>query len=202
MFNLPVYLSYKDKKPIEEIRSELSAKMGGLSDFQMRDSRNGPLMRKIEWDILKPNLANYVFFHVSKSVNFFVAPGSKLAYGFLEGFWQGVTIDTWHPETSFVNSLIEFRFRDVLSIIYQNILYFPESLFLLAMFVFGLYWSLFSKTSAAKLLVGCIIFLGLLTSPITNPRYRVPVLPLVYIAGIAGIYLAVDTWKARSKPSA
>ncbi|MES2216172.1 MAG: glycosyltransferase family 39 protein [Patescibacteria group bacterium] len=197
MFNIPVYLSYKDKRSIEDIRADLDQKMGGLTDTEKRDSRNGPLMRKIEKDILLPNLPNYLFFHISKSINFFVAPGSKFAYGFLLGFWDGQPIDTWHPETSFVNSLIEGRWRDVGRVLYQNIVYFPESLFLLIMCAFGLYWSLFSRNPYAKLIFGMVVFLALLTSPITNPRYRVPVLPFIYFSGIAGITLVLEKRSLR-----
>lgn len=198
MFNIPVYLSYRDKRAIEDIRADLDKMMGGLTDTEKRDSRNGALMRKIEWNILKPSFLHYTFFHVSKSANFFFSPGLKLDANALKGFWEGQPIETWHPETSFMNSLIERRWNDVFRVIKQNMLYVPESIFLLLMFIFGLYWSLFSRFPAAKLIFGCVLFMGLLTSPITNPRYRAPITPFVYLSGIAGISLALDKYKNRS----
>ena len=63
------------------------------------------------------------------------------------------------------------------------------------MFVCGLYWSFVSRSDSAKLIFGLIIFLALLTSPISNPRYRAPVLPLVYISGIAGASLVFKKFK-------
>ena len=195
LFNIPVYLSYKDKTPVEESRKVLTEKVGGLNDFQKRDIRNSAIMEKVAWEVLKPNIVNYTFYHVSKSANFFFSPGTKLVSRFAEGFWEDQPHDTWHPETSFINSLIEGRWGDVFMIIYQNILFFPETLVLVLMFIGGLYWSLFSPLKQAKLIVGLILFLGLLTSPITNARYRVPVMPLIYFSGLSGIVLAYQKLK-------
>ena len=102
---------------------------------------------------------------------------------------------------SLANSLLDGRFGDVLLIFYQNILSIPESFFLLIMFVGGiyLYWNDIWRNHSVKLIFLMIFFLALLTSPLSNHRYRVPVLPFMYIAGLAGTSLAIKKIKNRSR---
>lgn len=202
-FNLPLYLSYKYeyKRSIEDIRADLHRQIGNISDEEQMDLKNRPLIKDVVWRTLKPNLFSYSIFHVGKSINFFFSPSLKHSIGSLKGFWEGQPQEPWRPEMSLANSLLDGRFMDVLSIFYRNILSIPESLFLLVMFVGGIYWywNNMLKTDSVKLLFLMIFFLALLTSILSNHRYRVPVLPLMYIAGLAGTSLVIKKIKNKSR---
>ncbi len=195
-FNLPVYLSYESgyKLSIEDVRTELHNKVGNISEEEQLDLRNSPMIKKVVWNELKPHLLDYTLFHISKSMNFFFSPGTKHDVSILRGFWEdeNKTHDYWHPQTSLINSIIDGRQGEVLSWLYANIIYLPESVFLVCLFLFGLYWSIISKSHNARLLFFCIVFLGLLTSPITNPRYRAPIVPFIYFSGFMGGALLIE----------
>ena len=200
-FNLPVYLSYESgyKLSIENVRTNLHNKIGNISDEEQMDLRNSPMIKGVVWNELKPHLVGYTLFHMSKSMNFLFSPGTKLDANILQGFWEGQPQEDWHTQTSIVNSIIDGRLRDVLSWLYGNIIYLPESIFLTCLFLSGLYWSIISKSYNARLLFFCIVFLGLLTSPITNPRYRAPIVPFIYFSGFMGGALLIERLK-RKKP--
>jgi hypothetical protein len=193
-FNLPVYLSYKSdyKVSIEDVRTDLHHKIGDISDEAQMDLRNSPMIKSVVWQTIKPSLFGYALFHISKTVNFFLSPGLKFEVGFVQGLWQSQPdqADSWHPQTSLVNSMLDGRWRDVFSLIGHNLLYLPESLFLLVMFTAGIYWYWrMRRSDAAVLIFGLVFFLAILTSPISNPRYRMPVAPFIYFAGVAGVVL-------------
>jgi len=194
-FNLPVYLSYKGeyKQSIVDIRTDLHKKIGNLSDEEQMDLRNSALIKEVVWETLSPNLFSYAFFHTTKSANFFFSPALKLDISFFQGFFEGGVGESWHPQTSFINSIIDGRIKDVFRSLYQNIFYLPESIFLLIMFLLGLYWYWSArKSDSVKLIFLVVFFLALLTSPITNPRYRIPVTPFIYLAGVAGSALVFE----------
>ncbi len=198
-FNLPVYLSYESgyKLSIEDVRADMHKKIGGISDDEQLDLRNSPMMKQVIWKELEPRILSYGFFHLSKSLNFFFSPGTKLDASILRGFWEQQPIEDWHPQTSLVNSLIDGRPKDVLAWLGSNKVYFPESLLLVCLFLLGLYWSIASRSNNARLLFGLILFLGILTSPITNPRYRAPIVPFVYLCGFMGAAMLIE--RARQK---
>ncbi|MEK7539483.1 MAG: glycosyltransferase family 39 protein [Patescibacteria group bacterium] len=200
-FNLPVYLSYESEYQlsIEDVRTELHNKIGNISDDEQLDLRNSPMIKKVVWNEIKPHLFGYAFFHISKSMNFFFSSSLKHNASILRGFWEGQPQEDWHTQTSLINSIIDGRLKDVMVWLYTNIIYFPENVFLVCLFLLGLYWSIVSKSSNARLLFCFILFLGILTSPITNPRYRAPIVPFIYFSGFMGGALLIEKLK-RKKP--
>ncbi len=199
-FNLPVYLSYESgyRLSIEDVRTELHNKIGNISEEEQLDLRNSPMIKEVVWNEIKPHLLGYALFHISKSANFFFSSGAKHDVSILRGFWEGQSQEVWHPQTSLINSIIDGRPKDVFIWLYTNIIYIPESVFLVCLFVLGLYWSIVSKSSNARLLFSLILFLGILTSPITNPRYRAPIVPFIYFSGFMGGALLIERLRRKN----
>lgn len=199
-FNLPVYLSYKSnyEVSIEEARADLHQKIGNISDKEQLDLKNSPIIKEVVWETLKPDLFEYAFFHAAKSANFFWSPGSKLDASFLKGFFESQPTEDWNTKTSIVNSIMDGRFEDAFLWLKQNILFLPESIFLLCLFFLGLFWVFVSRSHLAGLIVVFVLFMGLLTSPISNPRYRAPIVSFIYFSGFMGAAVLVERWKKRA----
>jgi hypothetical protein len=197
MFNMPMYLSYKSNytRSIDSIRADLYKKAGNLTEDDLMDAKNSAKIKEVVWAELRPNILSYGFFHMSKSINFFFSPGLKYETDTVKSFWQESEGKVWHPEKSLVNSFIDRRWKDVFMWAFHNLFYLPESLFLLAIFIGGLYWCIASRLSASFLIFGNILFLAVLTSPLSNPRYRVPVVPLMYLSGIIGLMMIFSVSK-------
>lgn len=197
-FNVPQYFNYKNGTAIEDIRSSLHSEIGNLSDAEQRDIRNSSLLRKVVLQKMNNNFIRYAFFHISKSANFLLSSGVKSEMSYLQGFWvSGSTGELWHPQTSLVNSILDGRIKDVGRWFYENLIYIPESLFLLAMLVLGIYWSIIEKSNYPKLFLGLIIMLALITGQLSNPRYRIPVLPFIYLSGMAGASVLLNKYKKK-----
>ena len=197
-FNVPQYFQYKDGIPIENTRAKMIAESGNLTESEQRDIKNSAIMKSIVWDKMKGHLIDYAIFHTSKSANFFLASGLKLDYGFFNGLWMIPNSDgMWDPSMSLVNSILDGRFKDVWIWFLYNAIYIPESLFLLLISLCGLYWTIFSKISSSRFFLALIIWLALVSGQLSNPRYRIPVIPLMYLSGVAGVVMILDKYRKK-----
>lgn len=202
-FNTPQFFEYKFGVSIETTRERLFAKIGNISEFEQRQINNSAIMKKVVWQEMRPYLFDYALFHISKTANFFLSSGLKFDKSFLDGFWNPQPTESWHPKTSLVNSLLDGRIMDVLAWVYKNVQYIPESIFLVVIMVSGLYFVIKKKSSESWFIFALIIFLALVTGQLSNPRYRIPVIPFMYICGVAGLSLLVSKYEnyKRSKYS-
>jgi hypothetical protein len=188
-FNLPQYFSYRDKKPIETVRARLHAEIGNISDDDQMRLENSGLIKAVVWREIRPSLVGYAVFHVSKSANFFWSPGLKYAVMYIRGFFAPQPVEPWMPDKSLVNSVLDGRFRDAGAWLAGNAAYIPESIILVLMSVGAVYFAFAARDRRAVFLVLLIIFFGMLTSPLSNPEYRIPALPLIYLCGFSGLWL-------------
>jgi 4-amino-4-deoxy-L-arabinose transferase-like glycosyltransferase len=186
-FNVPQYFNYRYGTPIEGVRSSLHAQIGGLSDLEQRDIKNSAIIKAVVWNKMRGHLLDYAVFHVSKSFNFFFSSGLKFDLNFLSSFYEDSPSNlVWHPEKSLVNSVLGGNMRQALGLFKENAIYIPESVFLLLVFILGLYWTISMRSRSASLFFGLIVMLALVTGQLSNPRYRIPVIPFMYITAAAG----------------
>jgi hypothetical protein len=192
-YNIPRFLAAKEGANEHEEQAKIQASVGNPPDKRYRSFEYTDELTAINSAFLRDNLVPYTVFHAYASVPFFLGSGVNVAYAVIaiETKWQFRAPFFPHID----DNLSKLAYGGSFSGVVRNLLtYWPatfERIVWAALFVLMLA-SPFAATSVRqrKFFVFGILMTGfivVLSSPVVQPRYRVPVEPFVWIAAVCSV---------------
>lgn len=158
-YNVPMFLSSKNKIAEEDARLEI-AKKYNIQNLDWRMPENSKILDRASIDTLKDNIFEYSYYHLYKTTSFFFGSSLKV----VNHVWYAL-----FDKTDEVPIIKKFVFTG------ERLLW----LFLWIALIFSLV-----KKESRVLSVYCILmvlYFAVLTGPVAYARYRLPALPFLFI---------------------
>ena len=197
-YNIPAFLAHHHGTPEGEELKKISNMVGNPPDKLNRSFAFTNAYEEINADFLREYFAPYLAFHIFKTLPFFLGSGLDVSYAVLaiETQWRLHIPFLPHVDENLSDLVYERDFGGVL----KNLMtYWPATLERI------MWLMLFSGTLAAPFLtkntlhrkyyifgIAVIGMAGLLSSPVAQPRYRIPVEPIAWVSGIFVLTVAIS----------
>lgn len=188
LYNAPEFLKWHTDAESEALLASFREEQATLSREEALSLTRSDIFTHTFREIIRGNEASYVFFHVVKTIPFFVTDG-------LRDTIRLFGIDTG-PMPNISTALMRFDFRLLASYVASGGL--GIFLFLIGTGFWGIVTLLFGiETVYAALrrewlptlfLASLVLYFALLTGPVSNARYRVPVEGLMFAVALSLTY--------------
>lgn len=201
-YNIPGFLAfYKGTSPAEEERKIRNA-IGNPPGILYRSLWYTDQLSDINATFLREYLAPYIFFHTYKTLPFFLGSGIDVSYAVvaIETKWQLHIPFLPHVDENLSNLVYA---GDYIAVIKNLFTYWPatlERLVWASVFFLTLLSPFFAKTPHIRkffifgiLLIGATAFLA---SPVAQPRYRIPIEPIVWVAALYSLSHLIQKMRA------
>ncbi len=206
-YNIPLYLAgWEGKNEIAE-RDRIIAELGNPNLMTLRGYFYHDELTVMQKEFIKEKVVPYTLFHVYKMIPFFLGSGFNVAHAILAVEAPSMRSSLFPTEQENLTSAI---LRGDYAVVWRNIINYPvvtlERLSWLAVFGLAFLSPLFAPQGhVRRFLVLAVLFvlsMAFLSSPVIQPRYRVPIEPLLWpmflYALLGGYYVLAAWYKKRS----
>lgn len=203
-FNLPLFYSYQHHVPLSEAFAHFAAPFASSTSPHLTSAlSNKPIFEKLIHESLDGNFFNYLYFHLMKTIPYFVTDG-------LRDINRTVVLIPIAPDqTNFSDLLLK---KDIPGIVKYFMTPQPNLWMLIAgsipwiliccLWVFTALHAVIRRTPAMWFVLfasGFILYFGVLTGPVSEHRYRMPAAPFMLLLAVHGGILLWDIYKNKWK---
>lgn len=174
-YNVPMFLSYKNKIEENLIRENL-IREAGISKKDLFSPVNLNILDGISLNYIKNNFFDYFSFHLYSTKSFFFGSSLKNFIYSINLIYKG-DIDYISPNFSIKNIIINN----------MELLIFIERIMWMFFYVLILFGLFLNKRNIILLCLFFVLYFAVLTGPVSYVRYRLPAEPFIYIAFILSI---------------
>lgn len=202
-YNIPQFLAFHNGTSEPDENKKLIAHLGNPSGITYRSFVYTDQINEYNKQFLKEYFLPYAIFHTIKTIPFFLGSGIDVSYAVIaiETKWQLNIPFLPHVDENLSNLVYAGNFSGVI----KNLLrYWPatlERLVWAGLFFLTLLSPFLARDMRArKFFILGILFIGLAavtSSPVVQPRYRIPVEPFIWVSAFA----AATTLIQRFAPS-
>lgn len=201
-YNLPEFLAYKHGTGVEEERTKILASFPPLPYGELRSFPQTHAMREIARETFaREGFVSYLIFHSIKTVPFFLGSGLNVTQAIITGGRPDIRVPLLPSKDSNLGNLvISCNWKAVAKDLAESWPVTIERLSWVALFALAFLAPLLSR---GRLRLFFLLFLAIicanafLTSPVTQPRYRIPAEPFIWVAAgytIATLYPRIQRW--------
>ncbi len=205
-YNIPLYLAgWEGKNEIAE-RDRIIAELGNPNLMTLRGYFYHDELAVMQKEFIKEKVVPYTLFHVYKMIPFFLGSGFNVAHAILAVEAPSMRSSLFPTEQENLTSAI---LRGDYAVVWRNITAYPvvtlERLSWLIIFGLAFLSPLFAPAGPLRrfLVLASLFILSMafLSSPVIQPRYRVPIEPLLWpmflYCLIFGYYTLLSWYKNR-----
>lgn len=208
-YNIPYFLVHKEGISEAEARTRTLAPFGTEEPYELREYKNDTQLKSIEKEFIQTHLFSYAVFHAYKSIPFLMGSGfnvinavyvkesptlkSSLFPTASENLSEAIRTKNWALALKNVRS---YWFTTLERLLWLcaigGALLAPCAAFLYARRF---------NTRLALLVLGAAIVVTTMaiTSPVTQPRYRVPAEPFIWIGAVSFLHILIMQYQAFLK---
>ncbi|MDZ4227548.1 MAG: glycosyltransferase family 39 protein [Patescibacteria group bacterium] len=191
-----------------EFVSSLKERLGESDSLKLRSFEYAAREKAIVGEYLAGSVPQYAFFHIVKTIPFFLGSGIDTMQR--ELFANGILEGEPPPAINISSMLLSGDIGGVAQEARAHPFVTLERIYWLFVILLGAFygaWHLFrerEKLPAALLFAAITVVLAILTGPVSAPRYRMPVEPFLLLLAAAGatlLYAKVkrsNLWKKRT----
>ena len=182
-YNIPLYLANKNYTSID-IEQKKIEKEVGIEINKWRYISSSKKLNEYSKDFLIHNLFGYTKYHLTTSIAFFFASEIEMANYI---YSTALHKDMYKMENA-MQHLTQRNISKFVSAIINPWWKFSERIALLILWLSAIYtiWK-YRKNKSAWVFISIIIYLALLSGPVSNARYRLSSDPLFYILTSVGL---------------
>lgn len=199
-YNMPIFLSYHNGTTEEDERNFILDRLGRPNLMTLRGFAYHEELSAIQKEFLDEHAVRYGFFHVYRTIPFFLGSGFNVAHVVVATESPSLRSSLFPTEQENLTSAI---LRGDIATVRNNLLNYPlvtlERILWLLIFALVFLSPLFAKGMVRRtLLLFCFIILSFafLSSPVIQPRYRVPAEPFIWICAVYSVYGFLE-WRKR-----
>lgn len=201
-YNMPLYFAgWEGKNEIAE-RDRILAELGNPNLMTLRGYFYHDELAAMQKEFVKEKVVPYTFFHVYKMIPFFLGSGFNVAHAILAVEAPSMRSSLFPTEQENLTSAI---LRGDYAVVWRNITAYPvvtlERLSWLVIFGLAFLSPLFAPSGEVRrfLVLAALFVLSMafLSSPVIQPRYRVPIEPLLwpmFLYALVGGYYTLAQW--------
>lgn len=188
-YNIPEYLQFKNNIPINDTRAQLVSPLGDPDPYRLRGFEYTDYMSKVNKRFLRENFFPYAVFHTIKTTPFFLSSGLDVQYAVVDiATGQNLNVPFFPKRHENLSHLVYAG--DVVGIVKNVFSFWPATL---ERFVWACAFTLLliapfiSHGIPRRFFILCIVLVSvaaLLASPVAQPRYRIPIEPIVWISAL------------------
>lgn len=189
-YNIPQFLAFHRRTSEVDEQKQLEAQLGNPSSITYRSFAYADRINEYNAQFIKEYFFPYAIFHGIKTIPFFLGSGIDVSYAV-------IAIETkWQLNIPFLPHVDENLSRlvysgDYLGVIKNLLRYWPatlERLVWACLFFLTLLSPLLARDMRSrKFFILGILFIGMtavMASPVVQPRYRIPVEPIIWISAL------------------
>ncbi len=196
-YNIPMFLSFYHGTPEGEERNKLVAQLGNPPDKLLRSFAYTDEWRAIDIAFLKEYFWPYSIFHGMKMLPFFFGSGLDVQYAVVD-IETGSRLDVpFMPKVDENLSKLVFS-GDVVGVIKNLFSFWPATLervvWLLLFTLVAVSAFLAQGRDRRFLILGVVLIAvaAVLASPVAQPRYRVPLEPIIWSSAAYGAWMLMQ----------
>lgn len=185
-YNMPIFLSHWNDSVEEDERNKLLERLGRPNLMTLRGFAYHDELKILQKEFLTEHAIPYAFFHAYKMIPFFLGSGFNIAHVIIATEAPSLRSSLFPTEQENLTSAI---LRGDTQTVWRNLTHYPivtlERILWLLIFALACMAPLLASHDARPLLllaVGMIFWIAFLSSPVVQPRYRVPAEPFIWLA--------------------
>lgn len=177
-YNLPQFISWKTGVSVNTASADL-VKNYSIDLTELGSPQNAQKFNRMGLDILKQYPFSYTYFHLVKTIPFFLSSSLKND----RYFYDLVTYGTIKPSPNLSGIILSGNIFALGKAVWGELAYSLEELFWLGIFLV-MFFGVFNKENR-KLVIfssGVVLYLAIATGPVSYSRFRIPALPFIFIS--------------------
>lgn len=203
-YNMPMFLSTWNNTSEEAERDFILEKLGNPNLMTLRGYTYSDAMGDLQKEFLRENWMEYGIFHVYKMIPFFLGSGFNVAHAVIAAEAPSLRLPFFPTEQdNLTSAVLKGDWKTVADNIFHYPLVTVERMLWILIFAFAFIAPLLAKGYIQRfLLLSCVIILSFafLSSPVIQPRYRVPAEPFIWIAATYSVY-RLYRWRVAPEDS-
>ncbi len=204
-YNVPEFLAWKHGSSVNEERETILAPMGGSAfDTHKSFSYADELGAIAKEHLLKEGFMSYVGFHFSRTIPFFISSGLNVIGATISSD-SSARVPLITPSGTSLGELV--RAKDWSGVMGNILSSWPitlERLLWVILFALAFISPLFAKGYVRLFLLLTVLIIlanAVITSPVSQPRYRLPIEPMLWVAAAYSAVFIVRAIMKRIWPN-
>ncbi len=202
-YNVPMYLSFANQSVEEDERNAILARLGNPNLYTLRGYTYSDELSNEQISFLREHGFGYLAFHIYKMIPFFLGSSLNVAHVVVSTEAPALFIPLFPKvQENLTSKALAGDWRGVLANLQRYWIVTLERLVWAGIFALAFLSPFFARGQTRLFLIfACIIILAnaFLTSPVFQPRFRVPAEPFIWIPAIYTAHALFAWLKARSR---
>jgi len=200
-YNVPMYLSFENKSVEEDERNAILARLGNPNLYTLRGFTYSDELSAIQRDFLMNHGVGYATFHIYKMIPFFLGSSLNVAHIVVVTEAPDLFVPLFPKvQENLTSKALAGDWRGVLAHLQRYWIVTLERLIWAGVFTFAFFSPFLAKgTTRLFLILASVIILAnaFLTSPVFQPRFRVPAEPFIWISFIFTLQALWSRFRTR-----
>lgn len=185
-YNIPLYYAAWEGQDEEAVRDAILTRLSNPDLMTLRGFAHHDALSEIQKEFLKEKLVPYALFHFYKMIPFFLSSGFNVSHAIISAESPSLYSPLFPSEQE---NLTSAMLHGDYATVWNNVIRYPivtlERISWLVIFGLAFIAPLFAPKGPVRRFLFISIFLilsiGFLSSPVIQPRYRVPAEPLLWV---------------------
>jgi 4-amino-4-deoxy-L-arabinose transferase-like glycosyltransferase len=198
-YNVPEYIATKEGIDVSEAREQFESQISPEAKNNQRSLIHSSELSKVTTPFLREHFISYIFFHIFKTIPFFLASGTETTIDIYNSLFAADT-NIQIVQQNLTSLLLHGNISGTIQALKQNIVVTIEQLVWALSLLFATVAVIVHREKIfVWLAVVLILYFAVLTGPVSYSRYRIPAEPFLISLAMLGllecIYRVVDIFR-------